>query len=88
MCRKWPSWMPTRPVIPRASTDQLERKKENKKITFALTGRWDCFRFQFCSSRENKVLVSSLIVLGLLKCFLLALIVSIVLVKHCGPDRV
>lgn len=94
MCRKWPSWMPTRPVTPRANAHrvphlQLERKKiEKKKIPFALTGRWDSFRFQFHSSRENKVLVSSLIVLGLLKCFLLALIVGIVLVKHCVPDRV
>lgn len=83
--------MPTRPVIPRASKDrvphlQLERKR--KKKPFALTGGWDSFPSQFRSSGENEVLVSSLIVFDLLKCFLLALIVSIVLVKHCGPDRV
>lgn len=39
---------------------------------------------QFCSSRENKVLVSSLIVLTFENVFTLALIVDITVVKHCS----
>lgn len=65
----------------------LKENKE-KKIPFTLIGRQEPFRFQFCSSRENKVLVSSLIVFDLLKCFTLALIVGITVVKHCVADRV